>query len=140
RDVTTERDALASLEESGERLQIAARLGGLGIWDYDIGRDELHCDAHWYRIMGRDPGRPIRSIADFRPMIHPEDRDRATEINQTARELISGHRDYAIEFRILRPDGEVRWVRSAAYLQHRDGAPTRATGFVVDITDARRGE
>jgi diguanylate cyclase (GGDEF)-like protein/PAS domain S-box-containing protein len=140
REVTSEYKALKSIQQSQERLAIAARVGGLGIWDYDIQRDELHCDETWYRIMGRDPGDPVRSIEDFRPLIHPEDVDRATEIRQTAAELIETGRYYGIEFRIIRSNGDVRWVRSAAYLQHEAEVAIRAVGFLVDITDARRGE
>ena len=141
REVTAEREALDSLRESQERLAIAARVGGLGIWDYHIERDELYCDEAWYRIMGRDPANPIRSINEFRPFIYPEDVDRATEVKQTVAELLASKRDYAIEFRIVRPDGEIRWVRSAAcLLQDASGATVRAIGFVVDITDAWRGE
>ncbi|OCC05763.1 hypothetical protein BA190_06630 [Labrys sp. WJW] len=141
REVTVEREALALLQESQERLMIAARVGGLGIWDYDIQQDELHCDESWYRIMGRDPDDPVRSIAEFRPFIHPEDVDRATEVMRTAAELIAAKRDYAIVFRIVRPNGDIRWVRSAACLiQGVSGAPKRAVGFIVDITDERRGE
>lgn len=141
REVTAEREALESLQESQERLTIAARVGGLGIWDYDIQQDRLLCDEAWYRIMGRDPDCPIRSIAEFRPFIHPEDVDRATEVVQTAAELIAAKRDYAIVFRIIRPNGDIRWVRSAACLiQDIVGIPIRAVGFVVDVTDAWRGE
>ncbi len=141
REVTAEREALKSLRESQERLAIAAGVGGLGIWDYNIERDELYCDEAWYRIMGRDPGNPVRSIEEFQPFIHPDDVDRATEVKQTAAELIAANRDYAIVFRIIRPNGDVRWVRSAAcVIQDMAGIPVRAVGFVVDITDAWRGE
>lgn len=141
REVTAEHEVMESLRESEERLAIAARVGGLGIWDYDIRRDELQCDDSWYRIMGRDPGNPIRSIAEFRPCIHPEDVGRATEVQQTAAELIARNQDYAIMFRIVRPNGDVRWVRSAACLiQDAAGVAVRAVGFVVDITDAKLAE
>lgn len=141
REVTAEREALESLRENQERLAIAARVGGLGIWDYDIERDELFCDEAWYEIMARDPDEPVRSIAEFRPLIHPEDQDRATEVMQTAAELIATDRDYAIIFRVIRPNGDIRWVRSAACIvQGTCGAPVRAIGFMVDITDAWRGE
>ncbi|MBB3612373.1 diguanylate cyclase [Rhizobium sp. BK602] len=135
REVTAEREALETLQANEERLAIAVAVGGLGIWDYDIRRDELHCDEAWYRIMGRDPSCPIRSIAEFRSFIHPDDVDRATEVERTAGDLTASKRDYAIVFRIIHPNGDIRWVRSAAYLQHVSGAPTRAVGFVVDITD-----
>lgn len=140
RDVTGERHALEALQASEERLAIALRVGGMGVWDYDIVEDRLTCDEQWYRIMGRDPRRPVRSMADFQPFVHPEDRQRTTEVEAVAAELVASDEDYAIEFRIVRPDGEVRWVRSAAHIEHVDGTPRRAVGFVVDITEARRRE
>lgn len=140
RDVTALHDAVEQRRESEERLAIAARVGGLGVWDYDIRNDLLYCDEHWYRIMGRDPMRPIRSIGEFRPFIHPDDADKVTEVRRTAGELMASNQDYSVVFRIVRPDGEVRWLRSLAYLQHEGGEPSRAIGFVTDITEARRGE
>jgi len=141
RDVTAEHEATESLRESRERLAIATRAGGLGVWDYHIEHDELHCDDAWYRIMGRDPDRPIRSIHEFRPFIHPDDVEPATEVRHTVAELMAANRDYAIIFRIIRPTGEVRWVRSVAcLLQDASGKPVRAVGFVVDITTAWLGE
>lgn len=140
RDVTAEHDARQGLIESEQRLVIAARVGGLGIWDYDIAHNRLYCDPSWYRIMGRDEARPIRTIGELRPLIHPDDVDTATEVSQTAAELASSKRDYSIIFRIVRPDGEVRWLRSLAYVHEEGGVPVRAVGFVTDITESRRGE
>lgn len=140
RDVTAEQKALRDLRENMERLAIATKLGGLGIWDYDIVNDRLHCDDTWYRIMGRDPARPIVSLTDFRPFLHPDDVERATEVTNTAAELIASETDYSITFRIIHPNGDVRWVRSLAYLHHDEGVPTRAIGMVADITDSWRGE
>lgn len=129
----------AELQDTHERLALAARVGGLGIWDYDILRDAMECDPQWYRIMGRDPARPIRGIGEFRAFIHPEDADRATEIGETAARLVTASADYGIQFRIVRPDGELRWVRSVASVTvDGAGTPVRAVGFVVDVTDLQR--
>ena len=141
REVTAEREALESLKDSQERLAIATRVGGLGIWDYDILNDEMNCDDAWRQIMGVGPARPVRSIEEFRRLIHPDDVNRATEVERTAAQLIAEKRDYSIVFRIIRPDGEVRWIRSAACLmQDGAGKAVRAVGFIVDVTDAWRGE
>jgi len=136
RDVTAESNALRSLEASRKRLEIAARVGGLGVWDYDIVNDELRCDDTWHRIMGRDPSAPVTRIEDLRSMIHIEDRERAIEVTRVAAELIESGQDYGIVFRIVRPDGEVRWIRSAARLEHQGPRPVRAIGFVVDVTES----
>jgi diguanylate cyclase (GGDEF)-like protein len=125
------------LLEQHQRLELAAQVGGLGVWDYDIAADRMTCDARWYAIMGRGMENPIVSVADFQSVIHPEDRERATEVEATARVLLSERRNYGIEFRIIRPDGEIRWVRSSAVIfDDYRGNPTRAVGYVVDITDS----
>lgn len=141
RDITAEKRAQLQLAHSEERLAIAAGVGGLGVWDYDLQRDQLECDAAWYRIMGRDPSEPIRTIAEFRPLIHPEDVDRATDLDLTAPEVMRSDGNYGIVFRIIRPSGDIRWIRSAAsVLRDAAGRPRRAVGYVTDITDAWRGE
>ena len=134
-------DRTAELADANERLTMAVRVGGLGIWDYDIVADQLQCDEQWYRIMGRKAERPVRTIAEFREFIHPEDVDAATEIDRTAADLAAMGRDYGMLFRIFRPDGSMRWVRSAARIVGDSlGQPVRAVGFVVDITESRLAE
>ncbi len=131
--------ATAALRQAHERLALAAAGGALGIWDYDVVRDEMQCDPQWYRIMGRDPVDAIRSIAEFRTLIHPEDAERATEVHQSAARLAADAGNYGMTFRIVRPDGEIRWIRSAAsVVRDEGGAPLRAVGFITDITDAQQ--
>ena len=141
REVTAERRAQDSLQQSQERLAVAAHLGGLGVWDYDLQHDVLNIDEACYGIMGRDPKHSIRSIAQFQPCIHPEDVERVTGAGMTANGLVATNSNDGIVFRIIRPNGDIRWVRSAASVIH-DGAggATRAIGFVIDITDSWRGQ
>lgn len=141
RNVSEETATREALRESQERLTMATAVGGLGIWDFDIRTNELFCDATWHAIMGRDPQEPIATMAEFQPMIHPEDVHKATEVPQTVASLMKLGHDYTNTFRIVRPDGEERWVRSAACLiQDGGGDAVRAVGFVVDITDSVRGQ
>lgn len=140
REVTAERAALKLLAASQERLAIASRVGGVGVWDYDIRTDVLECDSTWYQIMGLDPAMPIANLEQFRPLIHPDDVDTATEIVGTVATLRAESRDYSLTYRIVRPDGQTRWVRSAACLLEESGDAVRAVGFVVDITETRLSE
>jgi len=129
------------VREERERLMLAVRVGGIGVWDYDLAGDTLYCDEQWYSIMGRPFDKPIRSIAEFRTFIHPDDADRATEVEHTVSRLVATRQNYGIVFRIVRPDGEIRWIRSVACLvKDMLGKPSRAVGFVVDITEARFAE
>ncbi|UEP24715.1 PAS domain-containing protein [Burkholderia ambifaria] len=140
RDVTRERLALDLLRRNEERLAIATRIGGLGIWDYDFVSDTLQCDDNWYRIMGRAPSEPITSIDQFRPFIHPEDVDKVIQVTQTAKEFISSGNDYRFEYRVVQPNGEIRLVQSTAYPQNENGITKRTIGFVVDVTEIRLAE
>lgn len=126
------------MSDVNERMILAARVGGLGIWDYDILKGEMVCDAQWHQIMGLDPSHPVTRIEQFRPSVHPEDVDRVTEVDSTAVRLAADRKDYEIEFRIQPADGNIKWIRSAAAIVQDDGGrPVRAVGFVVDITEAR---
>lgn len=141
RDITAEYQAQVALRQSEERLAIAVQVGGLGIWDYDIGADTLKCDANWYRIMDHDPATPLKSISDFEPLLHPEDLGRLVGSKLSAATYITQTSDDAFVFRIIRRDGDIRWIRCAANLVH-DGAdkPARAVGYVMDITEAWHSE
>ncbi len=138
RDITDRKIVEDELRTQRDRLKLATQVGGLGIWDYHIDTDTLYCDERWYQIVGRSPTHPIRSIDEFKAFIHPEDVVRATEVNlATLAELIATDRNYSIVFRIIRPDGETRWLRSAACLiEGNAGTPARAIGLVTDITES----
>lgn len=120
-----------------ERLRYVASAARAGIWDFQIDTQALTCSDRWYEIIGLDPSRPISSVDEFKHHIHPEDVERATEVNLvTLAELAAKKQDYHIEFRIVRPSGEIRWVRSVACLVPGSfGVPQRAVGFIVDVTE-----
>lgn len=141
RNVSDEDATREALRESQERLALATAVGGIGIWDFDLRSDHLFCDDTWHNIMGRDTADPVTSMAEFRPIIHPDDLEKATEVPQTVATLVATEEDYTNTFRIVRPDGEIRWVRSAACLiQDHAGEAVRAIGFILDITDSLHGQ
>ncbi|MFT4181380.1 MAG: PAS domain-containing protein [Rhizobium sp.] len=110
------------------------------MWDDTIDTDTLYCDPRWSRIMGRDPATSVTSLDDFRRHIHPDDVGRATSLELTRLgALTTEDRDRASTFRIIRPDGQIRWLRSTACLIERDaGAPNRVVGVIMDITETAR--
>lgn len=123
-----------------ERLALSFKAMGGGLWDYDIDRDILFCNDRWYEIIGLDPGIVrIESIGAFKKYIHPEDVAMATEIDDGAISNLMAHDEfYRVEFRIVRPSGEIRWLRSVACLiQDRSTRNRRAIGCVTDITEFR---
>lgn len=130
----------AEMAVERERLTLAVQVGNIGIWDYHIAADRLYCDPRWHDIVGRDLSDPVRSIRDWRPHVHPDDRARVTEGRMaTLAELKANREVYKSLFRIVRPDGEIRWLSSTAHLIDAAGiAPDRLVGFIMDITEQRR--
>jgi diguanylate cyclase (GGDEF)-like protein/PAS domain S-box-containing protein len=141
RDITELKAAEREILQQRDRLRVAATAGGLGLWEYDTENENLHADTRWYEILGRNPDEPIRSMTEFKPRIHPEDVERVTAARREAVTRLESGQNYAIPFRIVRPTGEIRWVRSAGCVIG-DGAisPRRAVGFLVDVTEARLAE
>ncbi len=129
-----------SASESYESLSLAFKALGGGLWEYDIDSDLISCNPRWYEILGIDASAtPIRRIEDFRPHIHPEDVQRATEVDiEKVARWLENDEIYHVDFRIIRPDGKIRWVRSVACLV-RDPATNhrRAVGCLTDVTELR---
>lgn len=123
-------------DETYERLWLSLKALGGGIWDYDIDADTLYCNDRWCELVGAKPN-CVKSVADFRPFIHPDDVDLATNIvvDDVDRMIETGER-YQADFRVIRLDGEVRRLRSVACVV-RDPVTghRRAIGCVTDVTD-----
>jgi PAS domain S-box-containing protein len=125
------------LQESKTRLEDAQRIAHVGYYVWDQENDSLTWSDETYRIFGMQPQeRPI-NVAAFQEMIHPEDREFLIRAMQEARG--GGRPD--IEYRIVRPSGEVRIVHSQGHVT-RDvpGQPRQRFGTVQDITDRKQAE
>jgi PAS domain S-box-containing protein len=126
------------LQESKTRLEEAQRIAHVGQWIWDQVNDGLTWSDETYRIFGLRPqGRPM-SVEAFQEMIHPEDREFLFRTTQEAR---GGGRPRDIEYRIVRPTGEVRIVHSqGAVTKDVPGQPRQMFGIVQDITERKRAE
>jgi hypothetical protein len=118
-----------------ERMLLATSATGLGIWERDIGRDELLWDHQMYRLFGREPGAGA-PMAVWRAAVHPDDRPR---VDRLLDEAIRSGRKYEAEFRVLLPDGTLRWLAGRGIL--REGSGGRVVlGVNWDITERRVAE
>ncbi|WP_326525677.1 helix-turn-helix transcriptional regulator [Sphingomonas sp.] len=108
-----------------------------GLWDYDVPSDTLLCSARWYAIMGLDPTvHRIDTREKLRRFIHPDDAEAATQIDHARiNELIEADERYHIEFRIVRPRGQIGRIRSVACLIHDPVTGNlRAVGCIADAS------
>lgn len=130
----------SALRESEERLRLAQSAGGVGVWDWQA----LTGDTWWSETMCAIYGArsvPPAEVAElWRTLLHPDDSQRVQA--QLSAALADGTQEVLRdEFRILRPDGETRWIECIARLE-RDaaGRPVRMLGVNADISERKRLE
>jgi len=139
RDVTETREATDALHASEERLRLALENAAMGIWEWDVATGRVT----WSDGMGPLYGLPAGTTAiehdRFFAILHPDDRDR---VRAADRRHIADGTDYEVEFRVVRPDGEVRWLEGKGRATGRDGhgRATRFLGVTLDVTDRKRAE
>lgn len=144
-DVTEQRQLLAERDEALDRLRqtqarhrLALEGGGMGTWEWDIVSDRLDGDDRVYQLWGQAP-EAIETVADFYGrLVHPADLPALQEA--VAGALAEGD-DYAHEFRIVWPDGRVRWLSNRGRIvRDASGAPLRMFGLSYDVTERREAE
>jgi PAS domain S-box-containing protein len=137
-DVTARRAIQIQLKDSADRFSIAADSAGIGVWEMDSTKDILTWDAWMYRMYGVQKTQIAQNHASWVGTLHPDDRQRCeAEVKAATR----GPNDFNSEFRIIRPSGEVRYIKAASRAE-RDihGISLRTIGVNFDVTDARRNE
>ena len=128
----------ARLVESEQRRSMAIAAGKMGSWDWEWGNGDWMWDEGQYKIFGVDPDSFEITSGNIQALFHPED---IHELRQAWAEFARGIKTCEAEFRIIRPDGEMRWcVGTAAATTDKNGRVVRVSGVTVDITDRKRAE
>ena len=129
---------LQKLTRSEEQVRVALEAGSLGAWEWDIPAQKVTWSPTLERIHGLDAGSFGGTFEAYQHDIHPEDRSRVIATISRAVEARSEHH---VVYRIVRPDGETRWLEAhGRLLCDPSGAPQRLIGVCLDITDRRRSE
>ena len=131
-------------QRSDERLRLAIEAAGFGIYDYDFASGTGDGSPEFKALFGLKPDQEILLDADKLPLcLHPEDRP-AFLSAMTAANDPRGNGMLQLDYRILCPDGSVRWlqVRGLTFFGADGEArrPERATGVVLDITERMRAD
>ncbi len=138
-DVTERETSLRRLAETDRILSLAEQAALFGIWYSDPSHDgKLTWSDGTYRIFGLARREFDGRVETFFKMVHPGDIDR---IRKASEDAIAGKSRYNVEHRILRPDGQVRWVHQEADVVFGvDGKPMQMVGMTQDITDRKEAD
>ena len=125
------------LRQSEERRSIALSAGDMGSWEVDLTTGHIEWDDGPYRIFGVDPATFQPTVERIEAMMHPDDREK----NSVTGIVAAGEPRFQVEFRIVRPSGEVRWCYGAGIISRdAEGKPVRMNGVTVDVTERKRAE
>jgi PAS domain S-box-containing protein len=138
-DITERVEATAALRESERRLQLAISIAEMGTFDIDLRTDAVQVNEPGRAIYGWPPEQQL-TFSAVKQQFHPDDREWVEEVVARALQP-DGSREFDLEQRILRTDGELRWIRVRGRAVFNDGpVALRCIGTYLDITDRKLSE
>jgi PAS domain S-box-containing protein len=136
-DVTELMTKDEALRQSEERMRLAAAAVNLGIWEWHLATNEIWATNARRAVLGW-PSTGKVTFEDFISEVHPEDRSR---VRQTINDAVRDAKDYESEYRLVLPDGIVRWMSTRGSIQFdSEGKPSRLLGISIDITARKQAE
>ncbi len=122
---------------SSERLELAIDAGRMGNWEFDVRTGSVWWSPALEALHGIPTGTFGGTWAHYIADIHPEDRQRVVETVQAS----LAHTSHLVEYRIVIPTGEIRWVEGRGNVYRDDaGSPVRLAGVCLDITERKLAE
>ncbi len=135
-DRTSRKAAEDELREKHSQLQSALELAQAGVWLWDFRSDEVHTIQGSGPVSGLPESSYPKTGSALLLLVHPEDRGWVSQRVESAK--TTG--DFAAEFRIVLPDGNIRWVAARGCVRKSRGGEVGLAGVDRDITDQRRAE
>jgi PAS domain S-box-containing protein len=128
----------AELRRSEAFLAVGQEMSHTGSWTRRVSTGEGYWSTETYRIFGLDPTRPAPTRQQLLQLCHPDDRDLLDQaLLATAREK----RRFELDYRIIRPDGSMRYVHSKGEpVLDESGVAVEIRGVLMDVTERKRTE
>lgn len=136
-DLTRAKQLSDHLQESQERIHMAAQAAKLGFWDWDIDKDVVWLDVTGERLIGTTHP-DSTSRAGYMSLICPEDRGK---VRRALDEALERNVEFRVEFRMGGSDGCERWISALGQVQRSaEGRPVSLRGISMDITHLKGSE
>jgi PAS domain S-box-containing protein len=137
-DISDRRQTELARQESEERLHLAIKAARLGIWECNLRTNQEIWSDESEALYGFSPGSFDGRTETFLECIHPDDRE---IVMQSAQEIIPQEGEHQLEFRVVQPNGSIRWIASRGRaIYDETGQAMRLIGVEIDITDRKQAE
>ena len=138
KELSERKQVEATLRQVSERLELAQEAGNIGAFERDLVTDVITWSASQEKLYGLPPGSFGGKPKDWAQRVHHDD---IVAVEAALRRAIETKSSVNLEFRIIRPDGTMRWVASQAQVfAGEEGRPRRILGVNIDITQSKRAE
>lgn len=127
------RAARQKADDNAFKMQLANDSAGIGVWEWDLKTNELVWDDWMYKLYGVESSLFSGAYEAWENSVHPEDIEDAKAKIEAA---LAGECMYDTEFRVVRPNGEIRTMKACAeVIKNQDGTPISLVGVNYDITE-----
>jgi PAS domain S-box-containing protein len=133
-DVTETKEAERERLRLLERVRVAAQAGNIGIWEWDLVSDGVVWDGTMFALYGLSEQSEPQTAELWKRAFHPDDEE---PITRAIADAIRGRTLLDVEYRVLWPSGETRYLRCRGMVAAESGVPVRMLGTVWDVTEAR---
>ena len=137
-DIDRRKRAEIQYNKISDRLALATDKAGIGIWEYDIKKNQLLWDANTYRLYGIQESDFKGVYEAWQSCVLQEDRKR---LSGETKDAIEGKKDYDTTFRVKWPNGDIRWIKDeATVVRDNKGEAVKMIGINVDITELKHAQ
>ena len=139
-DISQRKQTEEALRQSESRLKLALTAARMGVWEWDVRSNRVFWSDECLELVGLAPfeGTFLDTFDGFAQIIHPDDVGR---VSQAIQQAVATHTIFQADFRIVHPDGAVRWLSDLGLTEYDEaGAPLRMVGSVIDIHQRKQSE
>ncbi|RYC50458.1 hypothetical protein DN53_05950 [Flagellimonas olearia] len=134
-DIERRKKAEIEHKNVSERLTLATKSAGIGIWEYDIQNNEVFWDPNMYILYGIEASDFAGVYEAWQASVLPEDLEKTSQAVQDA---IEGKKDFNTTFRVKWPNGQVRWIKAeATVIRNKQGTALQMIGINTDVTELK---
>src|SRR5262245_2123570 len=138
-EITERKQAELALAERNTQLALAGKAGLVATFAYDVKTERVQISEGYAEIYGFPEGTTEIARSQWRALVLPDDLERLESLRNQA--FADRQREYSLEYRIIRPDGGVRWIETRSFASYDgEGRPQRVVGVNIDVTECRRME